>query len=68
MLNKMENYMAINTADGKVEEIMGKYMYYSLPKLIVKAERVKEICSQIGFPFDVNDNISITDAFRSATG
>ena len=68
MLSKMENYMAINTADGKVEEIMGKYMYYSLPKLIVKAERVKEICSQIGFPIEVNENISITDAFRSATG
>lgn len=68
MLNKMENFMAINTADGKVEEIMGKYMYYSLPKLIIKAERVKEICEQIGFPVEVNENISVTDAFRSATG
>lgn len=68
MSNKMENYMAINTADDNVEEIMGKYMYYSLPKLIVKAERVKEICNQIGFPIEVNDNISVTDAFRSATG
>lgn len=68
MLNKMENFMAINTADGKVEEIMGKYMYYSLPKLIVKAERVKEICGQIGFPVEVNENIPLTDAFRSATG
>ena len=68
MLNNMEKFMAINTADGKVEEIMGKYMYYSLPKLIVKAERVKEICEQIGFPVEVNENISITDAFRSATG
>lgn len=68
MFNRMENFMAINTAEGKVEEIMGKYMYYSLPKLIVKAERVKEICSQIGFPVEVNENISVTDAFRSATG
>lgn len=68
MYNKMENLMAINTADGKVEEIMGKYMYYSLPKLIVKAERIKEICGQIGFPVQVNENISLTDAFRSATG
>lgn len=37
-------------------------------KLIVKAERVKEICEQIGFPITVNENISVTDAFRSATG
>ena len=68
MNNNLQNYMAINTEDGKIQEIMGKYMYYSLPKLIVKAERVKEICRQIGFPIEVNENISATDAFRSATG
>lgn len=68
MSNNLQNYMAINTEDGKIQEIMGKYMYYSLPKLIVKAERVKEICRQIGFPIEVNENISATDAFRSATG
>lgn len=63
-----ENFMVINTEKGQTEEIMGKYMYYSLPKLIVKAERVKEICGQIGFPIEVNENISLTDAYRSATG
>lgn len=68
MNNKLENYMAINTSDGTVENIMGKYMYYSLPKLIIKAERVREICEQINFPVSVNENISVTDAFRSATG
>lgn len=68
MTNNFNSYMAINTNDGNVEEIMGKYMYYSLPKLYVKAERVQEICDQIGFPVKVNDNLSVTDAFRSATG
>ena len=43
-------------------------MYYSLPKLIIKAEKIKDICEQIGFPVRVNENISFTDAFRSATG
>lgn len=65
---KTENFMAINSQNGQEEEILGKYMYYSLPKLILKAERVKEICEQIGFPIQVNDKISLTDAFRSATG
>lgn len=60
--------MVIQSEDGKREEILGKYMYYSLPKLIVKAEKVNEICGQIGFPVSVNDKISLTDAFRSATG
>ena len=60
--------MAIHTDDEKNGDILGKYMYYSLPKLIIKAERVREICEQIGFPVTVNENISVTDAFRSATG
>ena len=65
---KAEQFMVINSDNGKQEEILGKYMYYSLPKLIVKAERAKEICNQIGFPIGVKENISVTDAFRSATG
>ena len=65
---KLEQFMAIHTADGQSGDILGKYMYYSLPKLIVKADRVREICEQIDFPIMVNENISPTDAFRSATG
>lgn len=68
MNNQMNQFMAINSSDGKSEDILGKYMYYSLPKLIIKAEKVNEICEQIGFPIAVNENISVTDAFRSATG
>lgn len=68
MNNSMEQFMAIHSENGTNEDILGKYMYYSLPKLIVKAERVREICEQIGFSIMVNENISVTDAFRSATG
>lgn len=67
-MNNMNQFMAIHTDDEKNGDILGKYMYYSLPKLIIKAERVREICEQIGFPVTVNENISVTDAFRSATG
>ena len=65
---KTEDLMAMNTKDGSNEDIMGKYMYFSLPKLILKTERVREICEQIGFPICPKDSISETDAFRSATG
>ena len=68
MNNTMNQFMAIHTDDERNGDILGKYMYYSLPKLIIKAERVREICEQIGFPVTVNENISVTDAFRSATG
>ncbi len=64
----MENFMAIKTDDGTSAEVLGKYMYYSLPNLVVKVSRVKDICQQIEFPVEVNDKISITDAYRSATG
>lgn len=67
-MNSLNKFMAINTEDGKSEEVMGKYMYYSLPNLIVKADAVKRICEQIGFPIELNDKISVTDAYRSATG
>lgn len=68
MSNNLQSYMAINTQDGRIEKIMGKYMYYSLPKLIVKADKVKEICRQINFPVEANERITLTDAFRNATG
>ena len=65
---KTQNLMIINTETGEKEEIMGKYMYYSLPTMVIKLERVKEICEQIGFPINPGEGISITDAYRSATG
>ena len=67
MSNSLEKFIAIKTEDGKIEEVMGKYMYYSLPKLIVKVDKVKEICEAIGFPVEVKEKPSLTDAFRSAT-
>ena len=67
MNNNLERFIAIKTEDGKIEEIMGKYMYYSLPKLIVKLDKVREICEAISFPVEVNEKVSLTDAFRSAT-
>ena len=63
-----ENLMIINTETGEQEEILGKYMYYSFPKMIVKAEKMNEICTQIGFPVAACEVPSETDAFRSATG
>lgn len=60
--------MVINSADGQCEEILGKYMYYSLPKLAVKKEKLEEICSELQFPVSVCGCASVSDAFRSATG
>lgn len=65
---KTEEFMAIHTNNTENEDIMGKYMYFSLPRLILKTERVNEICAQIGFPLTAKESITPTDAFKSATG
>ena len=67
-MSKTNQFMIINTQDGSQKEILGKYFYYSFPKLIVPQEKVKEICNTLAFPVESNENISFTDAFRSATG
>jgi len=63
-----EKLMAIKTDDGRNNEILGKYLYYSFPKLIIDREQLKEICTQLNFPIAVREKTSIVDAFRSATG
>ncbi len=68
MYKKFEDFIAVKTEGGSSAEVLGKYMYYSLPKLVVKMDSVRDICNQIDFPVWGNDNISVTDAYRSATG
>ena len=67
-MKQMKDFMVIKTDDAQSTEILGKYMYYSLPNMVVKVDKVKEICEAIGYPIAVNEKISITDAYRSATG
>ncbi len=68
MALNMEKFMVINTNDSTSAGVLGKYMYYSLPNLVVKRDKVNDICHQIGFPIEVNQKTSLTDAYRSATG
>ena len=65
---KTEQLMAINVQNGNGDKILGKYLYYSFPRLIVPLERINEICDTLNFPVRANEKISLTDAFRSATG
>ncbi len=65
---KTEQFMAVNTQDGSGDEILGKYLYYSFPKLMIPLERINEICDALDFPVRAGEKISLTDAFRSATG
>lgn len=59
MSNGINKFMAINTDNGQAENIMGKYMYYSLPNMVVKVDSVKSVCEQIGFPIEVNEKFQL---------
>ena len=65
---KMNGLMAINSEDGNHGDILGKFLYYSFPKLLIRRETLKTICDRLQFPVDIKEKISLSDAFRSATG
>lgn len=65
---RAEDFIIVNREDGKSEDILGKFMYFSLPKLYVNVDTVNDICEQIGFPVKYNGKPPIIDAFRNATG
>jgi hypothetical protein len=62
----MENFMGIQANSG--ENILGKFLYFSISKVLIEKEDMREICDALNFPFAGNGRTSVTDAFRSATG
>ena len=63
-----KNLMVINGGNGESSEILGKFLYYSFPRLIINRKEFLEFSRKIWFsPSSVRDKHSPIDAFRSAT-
>ena len=62
-----KNLMVINGGNGESSEILGKFLYYSFPRLIINRKEFLELVERYGFPSSVRDKHSPIDAFRSAT-
>ena len=58
----------IGVTNGDASRMLGKFLYFSLANLLVKKQELADICEQLGIPYSGGTRLSVSDAFRSATG
>lgn len=61
-----ENMMGV--ASGDQQNMLGKLLYFSLSSVLVEKDKLSELCDSMGLYYAGGNRISVTDAFRSATG
>lgn len=68
----MEQMMNMNdflgAAEGASEHMLGKFLYFSLANLLVDREELVKLCDSMDIPYSGGSRLSVSDAFRSATG
>lgn len=62
----MNNFLG--AAQGGKENMLGKFLYFSLANLLVEKAALSALCEDLGIPFSGGTRLSVSDAFRSATG
>ena len=62
----IRNFVA--AAEGDAEHVLGKFLYFSLANLLVDKEELAELCDSMCIPYTSGNRLSVSDAFRSATG
>lgn len=62
----MRNFVA--AAEGDKEHVLGKFLYFSLSNLLVEKEALSKLCEDMGIFYSGGERLSVSDAFRSATG
>lgn len=62
----MNDFLGAAEADSK--HVLGKFLYFSLANLLVSKEELSELCDNMGIPYTSGNRVSVSDAFRSATG
>lgn len=62
----MNDFLA--AAEGDSEHMLGKFLYFSLANLLVDREELVNLCGNMGIPYSGGSRLSVSDAFRSATG
>ncbi len=58
----------IGATEGDKEHMLGKFLYFSLANLLVEKDALNKLCADLGIPYTSGKRLSISDAFRSATG
>lgn len=62
-----KDLMVVHSADGEGSEILGKFLYYSFPRLMIDREQFRDLVARYGFPASTREKHSAIDAFRCAT-
>ncbi|MGN8875600.1 DUF6744 family protein [Pseudoflavonifractor sp. HCP28S3_F10] len=62
----MNEFLAANSGDK--EHMLGKFLYFTLANLLVEKEALSDLCESMGIPYAGGNRLSVSDAFRSATG
>ena len=63
---KFENMTA--AASGDSQNMLGKLLYFSLPSVLVDKDDLRQLCVDMNIPYAGGNRLSVSDAFRSATG
>ena len=55
-------------ASGDRQNMLGKLLYFSLPSVLVDKDDLRQLCGDMNIPYAGGNRLSVSDAFRSATG
>lgn len=58
----------VATPAGDDQDMLGKFLYFSLSGVLVEKETLARLCDSMGMPYAGGKRLSVSDAFRSATG
>ena len=58
----------VATSTGDEQHMLGKFLYFTLASVLVDKEELSTLCQETGMPYASSKRLSISDAFRSATG
>ena len=62
----MNDFVA--ASQGDAQNMLGKFLYFSLSNLLVEKVQLSELCESMGISYSGGTRLSVADAFRSATG
>lgn len=58
----------LGAAQGDHANMLGKFLYFSLADLLVEKDALADLCQSMDIPYSTSGRLSVTDAFKSATG
>lgn len=58
----------IGATNGDKTSVLGKFLYFSLANILVEKEALAQLCGDLDIPYSGSKRLSVSDAFRSATG